>query len=109
MADNELYIVDGEYMNGEGTTGIVNSPSALESFQIFPNPVVDNLHVKALLQDAEDYEISIVNVLGQKVFSKNFDQKELLLEIDFEEFPGGTYFLSLKTADGIRTESFVKN
>ena len=77
-------------------------------FQIFPNPVEDNINVKALLRNVEDFEISIVNVLGQQVFSKNFDQKELLLEIDFSKYPAGTYFLSLKTADGIQTESFVK-
>ena len=106
--DFELFIVDAAYLNGEGTTGIVNAPENLESFQIFPNPVEDNLTVKTLLQNAEDFEISIVNVLGQKVFSKNFDQKELSLEISFGTFPAGTYFLSLTTADGIQTESFVK-
>jgi Tfp pilus assembly protein PilZ len=107
-ADNELFIVDGEYMNGEGTTGIVNAPKGLESFEIFPNPVEDNVHVKALLQNAEDYEISIVNVLGQQVYAEKFAQKELFLNIGFGAFPAGTYFLSLTTADGIRTESFVK-
>jgi len=106
--DNELFIVDGEYMNGEGTTGIVNAPKGLESFEIFPNPVEDNFHVKALLQNAEDYEISIVNVLGQQVYVEEFDQKELLLEVSFGGFPAGTYFLSLTTADRIQTESFVK-
>ena len=107
-ADDELYILEGEYVNGETTTSIVTTPEGLESFQIFPNPVDDKINVKALLQNSEDFEITIVNVLGQQVFSKNFDQKELLLEIGFSEFPGGTYFLSLKTADGIQTESFVK-
>ena len=106
--DNELFIVGSEYVNGEGITGITNAPSGLESFQFFPNPVEDKLNVKALLQNAEDFEISIVNVLGQNVFSKFFDQKELSLEISFGEFPAGTYFLSLKTANGIQTESFVK-
>ncbi len=61
-----------------------------------------------MLKKATGFEISIVNVLGQKVYSENFDQKELLLNIGFGEFPAGTYFLSLKTADGIQTESFVK-
>ncbi|MFK8006035.1 MAG: T9SS type A sorting domain-containing protein [Saprospiraceae bacterium] len=106
--DLELFIVDATYINGEGTTGMANAPKTLESFQIFPNPVEDKFYVKALLLDAEDVEISIVNVLGQSVFSKNFDQKEILLEIGFSEFPSGTYFLSLKKADGIQTESFVK-
>jgi len=106
--DQELFIVDGEYMNGETTTSIISTPKGLESFQVFPNPVEENIHVKALLGNAEDFEIAIVNILGQLVFSKNFDEKELLLEIDFGKFPAGTYFLSLKTADGIQTESFVK-
>ncbi|MFK7773376.1 MAG: T9SS type A sorting domain-containing protein [Saprospiraceae bacterium] len=106
--DNKLFIVGSEYVNGEGITGIANVPSGLDFFQIFPNPVADKLNVKALLQNVEDFEISIINILGQQVFSRNFDQKELLLEIGFSEFPTGTYFLSLKTADGIQTESFVK-
>jgi hypothetical protein len=107
--DDELFIVDGEYLNGEGTTRIVNAPKGLESFQIFPNPVEASFYVKALLQNAEYFEISIVNVLGQKVYVEKFDQKELLHEIGFSKFTAGTYFLSLKTADGIQTESFVKN
>ncbi|MFK8006034.1 MAG: T9SS type A sorting domain-containing protein [Saprospiraceae bacterium] len=106
--DNELYILEGEYVNGETTTSIVSAPEGLEVFQVFPNPVEDNFYVKALLQNAEDVEISIVNVLGQPVFSKKINEKELLLEIDFSEFSDGTYFLSLRTADGIQTESFVK-
>jgi len=107
-SNNELFIVEGEYMNGEGTTGIVNAPAGLESFQIFPNPVEDDILVKALLQNAEDYEISIVNVLGQQVFAEKINQEELHMSIDLRAFPAGTYFLSLKTADGIQTESFVK-
>lgn len=106
--DFELFIVEGGYEFGEGTTGVVNTPAGLEFFQIFPNPVENDFHVKALLQSAEDFEISIVNVLGQQVYAENFDQKELFLNISFGEFPTGTYFLSLKTADGIQTESFVK-
>jgi len=61
-----------------------------------------------LLQNAEDYEISIVNVLGQQVFAEKINQEELHMSIDLRAFPAGTYFLSLKTADGIQTESFVK-
>jgi hypothetical protein len=104
----DLFIVDGEYEYGETPTAIVNAPVGLESFQVFPNPVENDLHVKALLRNAEDFEISIVNLLGQKVYSEKFDQKELLLNIGFGEFPAGTYFLSLKTADGIHTESLIK-
>ena len=106
--DSELYILEGEYMNGEGSTGIVNAPLGLELFEIFPNPIEDILNVKALLQDVEDFEISIVNVLGQNVYLEKFNQKELLLNIGISELPAGTYFLSLKTADGIQTESIVK-
>ncbi len=106
--DVELFIVDAEYINGEGTTGIANAPKSLESFQIFPNPVEDDLNVKALLRNAGDFEILIVNVLGQKIYAEKFAQKELFLNIGFGEFPTGTYFLSLTTADGIQTESFVK-
>ena len=107
--DQELFIVEGEYINGEGSTGIGTEPSALESFEISPNPIGEILNVKALLQDAENFEINVTNVLGQNVYSEIFSQKELLLHIDFSKIPSGTYFLSLKTADGIRTESFVKN
>ncbi|MFK7773377.1 MAG: T9SS type A sorting domain-containing protein [Saprospiraceae bacterium] len=104
----ELFIVDAEYQNGEGTTAIVNAPKGLESFQVFPNPVGDNFYVKALLGNIEDFEITIVNILGQEVYAKRFAQKELFLNISFGAFPAGTYFLSLKTADGVQTESFVK-
>ena len=106
-SDQNLYIIGGTYINGESTTG-VSTPSALETFEIFPNPIENSINVKALLKNTADYEISIVNLLGQNVYLKKFEQKDLLLNIELGEFPAGTYFLSLKTAEGIRTESFVK-
>ena len=106
--NNDLFIVEGEYLNGEGTTSIVNAPSWMESFEVFPNPTENKIYVKALFQSEGDYEILIVNLLGQKVYAEKFAQKELFLSIGFGAFPAGTYFLSLTTADGIQTESFVK-
>lgn len=107
--DGKLYLSDWNTIFGDiAPTSVNNAPASLELLEIYPNPVNDNLNVNALLQNAEHFEISITNILGQKVYSEKFNQSELSLEIPFTRFPAGTYFLSLMTADGVKTETVFK-
>lgn len=107
--NGELFIVDGEYFNGEGVvTSLAKTPTALKIFEIFPNPVSEVLNVKVLLGKEQAVTLTIVNALGQKVYLQHFNQNELLVPVNFEQQPAGTYFLILQTADGIQPQSFIK-
>ena len=108
-ATNELFIVDGEYIENEVQPVSVNSiPSELVKFNIYPNPVDKYLNVNVLLKEITEFEISIVNVLGQLVFLNKFKTDELSDEVDLSNLRGGIYFLNLRTERGVVTEMFIK-
>ena len=105
--DNEIYILEGIYNNAL-VSSINELPAGLEKLELFPNPTSNELNVKALFQNTTNFEMNIVNVLGQEVFTKKFNEQSLNFSIDLKAIPNGTYFLRLKTADGIQSKTFLK-
>lgn len=73
-------------------------------FQSFPNPVKDILNITSL-QPIRN--IQIANVLGQEVFSKDFNEKDL--QINLSHLSSGTYIVKAMVADSVRTFKIVKN
>lgn len=66
------------------------------SWQVYPNPASDFLHVKGL-KEGESY--TIINQVGQTVQSGVISQQEIVLN----ELPNGIYFIQV----GEQTEKFV--
>ena len=74
------------------------------SFEIFPNPVSNNLHIRTSLGA---YTTNIYNVLGQKVSSSISQTGNTTL--DYSSFSKGIYFLRLETAQKSTVFKIVKN
>ena len=73
---------------------------------IFPNPVSGYLSITNYsLAGTATTEISIFNVLGEKIYS---DPNLQSLTVDCESFPPGIYFLEIKASDKIFNSKFVK-
>ncbi len=70
---------------------------------IFPNPCVDELYVKA-----DNCQVTLYTIFGQKIISKN--TSSTIEKITTSELPRGIYILEIKQ-DGkvVRTEKIVKN
>jgi len=89
----------------------MNDPQ-IENFDVtFPNPVADNLHVSISLESYAQLEISIVNLLGQTVYSCSRELSEATagLEIPAGILNQGFYFLNV--SDGKHkpvTKKFIK-
>ena len=68
----------------------------LADVRVFPNPAfnVFNIESNEIIQS-----VRIVNALGQTVFSKNLDAKEILIQTGF--LKSGFYFISIKTRQGL--------
>jgi hypothetical protein len=78
--------------------------------KIFPNPVVTKLKVQLQIPENTTPDILITNALGQIVYQKTLEIKDLsapLLTIDVEKFESGLYFLSLRTTSFEVTKKFV--
>ncbi|HSD13827.1 MAG TPA: T9SS type A sorting domain-containing protein [Flavobacterium sp.] len=75
----------------------------LDTINIYPNPVVDNLYVSS-----KEFitSISVFDLLGQKI--KIFGKEDVFRPLDFKSFPKGVYLLKIETASGIKEVRIVK-
>lgn len=78
-------------------------------FEVYPNPVTEELFVKIKLTDDLPTEFSITDMSGKRVFSQtNFNTEQVQL-IDVSELQAGTYFVEISNANGHATRMIVKN
>ena len=83
-----------KYRNGtysQINTGI--NEIAENNFLIYPNPVSNQLNIQ--LTDNKDYSVSILNVLGEIMYSSPINIQHSQFSI--HNFPNGIYFLQVKT------------
>ncbi len=77
-----------------------------QSAEIHPNPVEDKLEITgAFLKDKKQIDISIYNLLGEKIFSA-VDCR--LWTVDCGLFPPGMYYLEVASSSKIFRTKFVK-
>ncbi|MGB3590267.1 MAG: choice-of-anchor J domain-containing protein [Nonlabens sp.] len=80
------------------------------SFGLYPNPVAgDALNINVTNGTSSDYQITIVNTLGQVVQTRKFNNVSNLITVDnLSDLTAGMYFIQL--SDGVRNESlkFIK-
>lgn len=77
---------------------------------IFPNPATDRIHFTTATQIATSYSVTLTNMLGQEVFSSNFDGMVLNESIEVSDYETGNYILTITTDNGqsIRKQVMVK-
>ncbi|MXV37945.1 T9SS type A sorting domain-containing protein [Flavobacteriaceae bacterium Ap0902] len=71
-------------------------------FNIYPNPVVDQLFLGNLKEDVE--EMKVYDLTGKIVLNLNI----LNNTIDVSALADGVYVLQLKTSNGIKSKKFIK-
>ena len=71
--------------------------NAMEAILVYPNPVMNNLHI--VFPDAKSRILSLKNMNGKKVFERNSNNKEEV--IDLQKFAQGVYSLIIKTDDNV--------
>lgn len=81
-----------------------STPDQFVNFEYFPNPVKDELTIKA--QENID-EIEIFNILGQSVI--NLNPGAIETKIDMQTLQTGAYFVKISIDDKIETFRVLKN
>jgi hypothetical protein len=117
--DGGIYIVgqsskaSAYYCNGDSAmnpeyTSCVN-PDAVNTlngksniFTIYPNPSLGSFMIAT---NENDYTVSIINMLGQDIFSKKVMRGNT--EIDISTEPSGMYFVELISRRGITTKKLI--
>lgn len=83
----------------------INSPEVLE-VKMFPNPVQNNLSIRANMESADDLQLTIFNALGQKVGSQGFSNNGIgtqTFNYSTDGLSDGVYMVQL--ISGNRTSS----
>ena len=74
--------------------------------KIYPNPVNDNLNLEIKYPGSEKMELTVYNVLGEKIFQRNVTAGKTIL--NSSGFSKGIYFLRLAGRNVSTSKSFVK-
>jgi len=83
---------------------------ANEALFLFPNPAKDILNINLLLNDVNgDANLEITDINGRMLIRKNQAINDLRnFDLDVSNLVQGTYILSIRTADKIVTQKFIK-
>ncbi len=84
-----------------GTSGVHQIPSSTVDIQCYPNPFSDIVHLNWVSNDRETSFITITDVLGRVVVSKEVSQQRITL--DLRSLSRGVYHLVLES-NGKRSE-----
>ena len=89
---------------GNGSDGIDDVKGVIDNINIFPNPVIDQLHITYIAQEITS--LVIVDMLGQVVYTTAINAEKTIAVGDFH---AGTYFIRFTSIDGFSsTRKFVK-
>jgi hypothetical protein len=86
--------------------GMVHSSLNASSLNVFPNPVSSTLLLS--LNSIHPGTLTILNALGEALFSEKAEQRNKLFEISMENYPSGFYFVTYTSADGIICKKLIK-
>lgn len=77
----------------------LNNEDYNNDFQVsfFPNPVKDTLNINKGLITSENYTFSIVDIQGKTVLTRNFENSNLLEQINVSQLAKGVYLAVLET------------
>lgn len=100
--------IGGNYIDtcGHIASG-VNEITDHNLFSLYPNPSQSVINIEFENSISENYTISIVNVLGQIVYSKEMSGSKIQVSVD--EIPVGIYVVQVQSKKGMLSKKFIKN
>lgn len=84
-------------ITGVGVEEVVED---IRSFVVMPNPNRGDFQVAVDLGTVKEAELSIVNVLGQRLKTQTYNQQNINMDVDMANYSAGVYFVILRTAEG---------
>lgn len=86
-------IVTGSVVANESNVGI--SEAELASISVYPNPVIDEIHVAAIDVD-EEIMITLYSMDGKKVLEETHEGGEVIVDVASKSLNTGVYFLHIE-------------
>jgi hypothetical protein len=93
---------------GVTPSGIQTAQNTL-FFEVSPNPAMGYLRVLYRTSRSSGINISILNLLGQQLFSESMTQASSFNKyMELSAFPAGIYFLKITTGTHSSSRKFIK-
>ncbi len=89
------------------TTIGLNESEVLTGVKVFPNPASGVVHVSIENEDVQKMDVSIVNAIGQQVFSGSYTEGQRLISIPTDKYDAGVYIINLKGGNKVATQRLV--
>lgn len=91
------------------STGTEDLASLSNEFAVYPNPAREQVTLQLALQDkADNALVRIVDMAGRTILQRDYPNiQQEILSFNVSEFPAGTYFMQVTTAEGTGTKKFV--
>jgi hypothetical protein len=101
IGESVIITVSGDYILTQGfqqskytITGIYSYKSFDKTFSIYPNPLKDNLMI-SINDDLRQYEIIVLNELGEKLITEKMQIGRTPNAINFSEHKPGIYLVRI--------------
>lgn len=94
-------VIIAESFSFNEATGVGISEAALEALSVYPNPVIDEIHVAAKDVD-EEIMFTMYSMDGKKVLEEKHDGGDITIDLSSKSLTTGVYFLQMEAA-GNRT------
>ena len=83
--------------------------SSIEQLKLFPNPANDHFNMNFISKEPKDYQLTITDSKGSKIFEKQLNNFEGNFNEDFDlsKYESGLYFFNLRTGEELISKKIV--
>ena len=88
-------------------TGISNEN--ISGMKMYPNPASESVNITFSAENAENGELSVMNLMGQLVYSSNVEVMEgyNFINLPVKQLNSGIYMVTIRTNTGISTQKLI--
>ncbi len=88
-------------------TGLNNKN--LSGMKMYPNPATETVNISFAAENAENGVISVMNLMGQTVYTSNLEVNEgyNFITLPVKQLTSGVYMVTLQTNTGISTQKLI--
>jgi hypothetical protein len=96
---NDMFI---DNINIAAVTGIAKNNGSINNVKVYPNPASSQFNINVNLATAQKTTVTLYNVMGQVVLSKNYDftTGENLVNIPADQLSNGIYTVLVSSGNG---------
>lgn len=118
IMDDELYVGGGfQDIDGQPISLLAKYSTPLNELEnekeimifVNPNPCVDKLNIQYPNGSVQNYSINIKNILGEEIYSQEYQYSNKITQLSTSTWPDGIYFVEFQCELGKIVKQVIKN